>query len=207
VPRLSHALPPFWRGIGSSGSWSDTGRGCGRSARRRNVSAHFPRISRFRSDDLGGGGGGGGGDKPGPGPSVKAIRPEVEEPDGDGDIAEKESERVFQVGIVRENDKALDGALCRATIQSSTRACDVYVSVNSDHAVVQEALRSRPPKRDLLNLLIVDEIGRAVNEDVIKKLFHPKLAGDICDIQDQIQRSRVIARRLVDRVIVKDEAA
>jgi hypothetical protein len=158
-------------------------------------------------DDLGGGGGGVGGDKPGPGPSVKPIRPQVEEPNGDGDIAEKESERVFQVGIVRENDKALDGALCRATIQSSARACDVYVSVNSDHAVVQEALRSRPPKRDLLNLLIVDEIGRAVNEDVIKKLFHPKLAGDICDIQDQIQRSRVIARRLVDRVIVKDEAA
>src|SRR5262249_33457121 len=80
-------------------------------------------------DDLGGGG-----DKPGPGPSVKPIRPEVEEPGGDGDIAEKESERVFQVGIVRENDKALDGALCRATIQSSARACDIYVSVNSDHA-------------------------------------------------------------------------
>jgi hypothetical protein len=156
-------------------------------------------------DDLGGGGGGGGDDKPGPGPSVKPIRPEVEEPCGDGDIAKKKSERVFQVGIVRENDKALDGVLCRATIQSSARACDVYVSVNSDHSVVQEALRSRPPKRDLLNLLIVDEIGRAANEDVIKKLFHRKLAGDICDIQDQIQRSRVIARRLVDRVIVKDE--
>jgi len=62
-------------------------------------------------------------------------------------------------------------------------------------------------RRDLLNLMIVDEIGRTVTEDVIKKLFHPKLASDICDIQDQIQRSRVIARRLVDRVIVHDEAA
>jgi hypothetical protein len=147
------------------------------------------------------GGGGPGIDEPGSGLKENPTAPEVEEPGGDGDVAEKESERLFQVGIVRENDKALDGALCRATIQSDTKACDVYVSVNSDHGVVQEALRSRPPKRDLLNLMIVDEIGRTVTEDVIKKLFHPKLASDICDIQDQIQRSRVIARRLVDRVI------
>jgi hypothetical protein len=153
------------------------------------------------------GGGGPGIDEPGSGLKESPTAPEVEEPGGDGDVAEKESERLFQVGIVRENDKALDGALCRATIQSGTKACDVYVSVNSDHGVVQEALRSRPPKRDLLNLMIVDEIGRTVTEDVIKKLFHPKLASDICDIQDQIQRSRVIARRLVDRVIVQDEAA
>src|SRR5262249_49484190 len=152
-------------------------------------------------------GGGLGPDVPSSGPKESPIAPEVEVPGGDGDVAERETERLFQVHIVRENDKALDGALCRATIQSGAKACDVYVSVNSDHSVVQEALRSRPPKRDLLNLMIVDEIGRTVTEDVIKMLFHPKLASDICDIQDQVHRSRVIARRLVDRVIVKDEAA
>jgi hypothetical protein len=74
-------------------------------------------LSTFQYLLLDSDGGGGGGDKPGTGPSVKPIRPEVEDPGGDGDIAEKETERVFfQVGIVRENDKALDGALCRATI-------------------------------------------------------------------------------------------
>jgi hypothetical protein len=55
-----------------------------------------------------------------------------------------------------------------------------------------------------LNLMIVGELAQAIVDvnggSLIKKIFHRDVAAAICDIEHDHHRSRVIARRLIDRV-------
>jgi hypothetical protein len=94
----------------------------------------------------------------------------------------------------------LEGALCQAGIRGS----DIFVAVNRDHTFVQEALKARPFNRMALNVMIVDELARAIVEIddgvLIKKIFHRDVASAIYGIEHNHHRSRIVARRLIDRV-------
>jgi hypothetical protein len=94
----------------------------------------------------------------------------------------------------------LEGALCQAGVRGN----DIFVAVNRDHAFVQEALKARPVNRMALNVMIVDELARAIVEVddgvLIKKIFHRDVASAIYGIEHNHHRSRIVARRLIDRV-------
>jgi len=94
----------------------------------------------------------------------------------------------------------LEGTLCQAGVRRN----DVFVAVNKDHAFVQEALKARPVNRMALNVMIVDELARtfveADNGILIKKIFHRDVASAIYGIEHNHHRSRIVARRLIDRV-------
>jgi hypothetical protein len=100
----------------------------------------------------------------------------------------------------RRSDAALEGALCQAGV----RGTDIFVAVNRDHPFVQEALKARPVNRMALNVMIVDELARAIVEVddgiLIKKIFHRDVASAIYEIEHNHHRSRIVARRLIDRV-------
>jgi hypothetical protein len=104
------------------------------------------------------------------------------------------------ITIYQESDAALEGALCQAGIRGS----DIFVAVNRDHTFVQEALKARPFNRMALNVMIVDELARAIVEIddgvLIKKIFHRDVASAIYGIEHNHHRSRIVARRLIDRV-------
>jgi hypothetical protein len=127
-------------------------------------------------------------------PLPKILMPDVKPGDTEQKVAPS-----LGVTIYQEGDAALEGALCQAGI----RGDDIIVAVNKDHAFVQEALKARPVNRMALNVLITDELARVIVEDgdlIIKKIFHRDVASAICDIEHNYQRSRIVARRLIDRV-------
>jgi len=104
------------------------------------------------------------------------------------------------ITIYQDGDTALEGALCQAGVRGN----DIFVAVNRDHAFVQEALKVRPVNRMALNVMIVDELARAIVEIddgiLIKKIFHRDVASAIYGIEHNHHRSRIVARRLIDRV-------
>ena len=55
-----------------------------------------------------------------------------------------------------------------------------------------------------LNLMIVGELAQEIVDvdggSLIKKIFHRDVATALCDIEHNHHRSRVVARRLIDRV-------
>jgi hypothetical protein len=112
-----------------------------------------------------------------------------------------------EAAAYREGDAALEGALCQAGVRSN----DIFVAVNRDHAFVQEALKARPFNRMALNVMTVDELARAIVEVedgiLIKKIFHRDVASAIYGIEHNHHRTRIVARRLIDRVRVQAMAA
>ena len=107
----------------------------------------------------------------------------------------------FRLAIYPTNDVQMEGMLCRAEIKGD----EVMMLVNRDHAVVKTAMQSKPINRMALNLLVVTELSESIvvlqeGEKFVKKLFHPRLATLINDLEDKRNRSRTIARQLVDRV-------
>jgi hypothetical protein len=136
---------------------------------------------------------------PQPGPPAGPV-PEVQRP---GDIpGEIEQTRPpsLAIAIIQTTDAQLKGALCEADIREN----DIIVSVNQDHAYVQEALKARPIDAMALNGMIVNELAQAIvgiqGGAFIKKIFHRELANAICEIEQDHHRSRIVARRLIDRV-------
>lgn len=137
-----------------------------------------------------------------PGPS-----PEIPQPNGLPGDSERNTAPSLAITIYQESDAALEGALCQAGVRGN----DIFVAVNRDHAFVQEALKARPFNRMALNVMIVDELARAIvevdNGILIKKIFHRDIASAIYGIEHNHHRSRIVARRLIDRVRIPAMAA
>jgi hypothetical protein len=135
-------------------------------------------------------------------PETPSDRPrsEILQPDGKTGDNEKKVAPSLEITIYRQSDAVLEGALCRAVI----RGTDIFVEVNAEHPTVQEALKTRPVNRMALNLMIVSELAQAIVDQnggsLIRKIFHRDVAAAICDIEHTHHRSRVVARRLIDRV-------
>jgi hypothetical protein len=127
---------------------------------------------------------------------------EIPQPNGHPGDSERYTAPSLAITIYQESDAALDGALC----QTGVRGNDIFVAVNRDHSFVQEALKARPVNRMALNMMIGDELARAIVEVddgiLIKKIFHRDVASAICGIEHNHHRSRIVARRLIDRVRV-----
>jgi Histidine kinase-, DNA gyrase B-, and HSP90-like ATPase len=127
-------------------------------------------------------------------------RAEIQQPDGKAGDIEKKVAPSLEIAIFRQSDAVLEGALCRAVI----RGTDIFVEVNAEHPTVQEALKARPVNRMALNLMIVGELAQAIVDQnggsLIRKIFHRDVAAEICGIEHTHHRSRVVARRLIDRV-------
>jgi hypothetical protein len=130
-----------------------------------------------------------------PGPPL-----EIPQPNGLPGDSERHTAPSLAITIYQEGDAALEGALCQAGVRGN----DIFVAVNRDHAFVQEALKARPVNRMALNVMIVDELARAIVEVddgiLIKKIFHRDVASAIYGIEHNHHRSRIVARRLIDRV-------
>lgn len=132
-------------------------------------------------------------------PSARPT-PEILRPDGKTGDSEKKVAPSLEITIYRQSDAVLEGTLCRALI----RGTDIFVEVNADHPIVQEALKAKPVNRMALNLMIVGELAQAIVDVnggcLIKRIFHRDVAAAICDIEYNHHRSRIVARRLIDRV-------
>jgi hypothetical protein len=130
-----------------------------------------------------------------PNPLPKILVPDVKPGDTEHKVAPS-----LAITIYQEGDATLEGALCQAELRDD----DIFVAVNKDHAFVQEALKVRPFNRMALNVMIVDELARAIVEMndglLIKKIFHRDVASAIYGIEHNHHRSRIVARRLIDRV-------
>jgi hypothetical protein len=126
--------------------------------------------------------------------------PVIPKPNGQPGDSERNIAPSLAITIYQEGDAALEGALCQAGVRGN----DIFVAVNRDHAFVQEALKARPVNRMALNVMIVDELARAIVEVddgvLIKKIFHRDVASAIYGIEHNHHRSRIVARRLIDRV-------
>jgi hypothetical protein len=126
--------------------------------------------------------------------------PEIPQSNGLPGDSERNVAPSLAITIYQEGDAALEGALCQAGVRGN----DIFVAVNRDHAFVQEALKARPVNRMALNVMIVDELARAIVEVddgiLIKKIFHRDVASAIYGIEHNHHRSRIVARRLIDRV-------
>jgi len=126
--------------------------------------------------------------------------PEIPMSNGRPGDSERNVSPSLEITIYQESDSALEGALCQAGIRGN----DIFVAVNRDHAFVQEALKARPVNRMAFNVMIVDELARAIVEVddgiLIKKIFHRDVASAIYGIEHNHHRSRIVARRLIDRV-------
>jgi hypothetical protein len=124
--------------------------------------------------------------------------PEISQPNGQPGDSLKNTAPSLAIIIYQESDAALEGTLCQAGIRGS----DIFVAVNRDHAFVQEALKVRPVNRMALNMMIVNELAQAIVDDgiLIKKIFHRDVAAAIYGIEHNHHRSRIVARRLIDRV-------
>jgi hypothetical protein len=131
-------------------------------------------------------------------PSVPPL--EIPQPNGLPGDSERNTAPSLAITIYQEGDAALEGALCQAGVRGN----DIFVAVNRDHAFVQEALKARPVNRMALNVMIVDELARAIVEIddgiLIKKIFHRDVASAIYGIEHNHHRSRIVARCLIDRV-------
>jgi hypothetical protein len=94
--------------------------------------------------------------------------PEIPQPDGKTADNDKRVAPSLAITIFRQSDAVLEGALCRAVIRDT----DIFVEVNADHPIVQEALKARPVNRMALNLMIVGELAQAIvdvnGENLIK---------------------------------------
>jgi Histidine kinase-, DNA gyrase B-, and HSP90-like ATPase len=128
------------------------------------------------------------------------LLPEIPRPNGQPGDSERNVAPSLAIIIYQESDAALENALCQASVRGS----DIYVAVNRDHPFVQEALKARPFNRMALNVMIVNELAQAIvevdNGVLIKKIFHRDVASAICGIEHNHHRSRIVARRLIDRV-------
>jgi hypothetical protein len=126
--------------------------------------------------------------------------PEIPLSNGQLGDSERNVAPSLAITIYQEGDAALEGALCRAEVRGN----DIFVAVNKDHAFVQEALKARPVNRMALNVMIVDELAREIVEVddgiLIRKIFHRDVASVIYGIEHNHHRSRIVARRLIDRV-------
>jgi hypothetical protein len=125
---------------------------------------------------------------------------EIPQPNGLPGDSERNTAPSLAITIYQEGDAALEGVLCQAGVRGN----DIFVAVNKDHGFVQEALKARPFKRMALNVMIVDELARAIVEFgdgiLIKKIFHRDVASAIYGIDHNHHRTRIVARRLIDRV-------
>jgi hypothetical protein len=135
------------------------------------------------------------------------LPPQILQPNAQPGDSERNVAPSLAITIYQEGDAALEGALCQAGVRGN----DIFVAVNRDHAFVQEALKARPFNRMALNVMIVDELARAIVEVddgiLIKKIFHRDVASAIYGIEHNHHRSRIVARRLIDRVRVPAMAA
>jgi Histidine kinase-, DNA gyrase B-, and HSP90-like ATPase len=135
-----------------------------------------------------------------PPPNLPGPPLEIPQPNGLLGDSERNVAPSLAITIYQEGDAALEGALCQAGVRGN----DIFVAVNRDHAFVQEALKARPVNRMALNVMIVDELARAIVEVddgiLIKKIFHRDVASAIYGIEHNHHRSRIVARRLIDRV-------
>jgi hypothetical protein len=136
----------------------------------------------------------------GPPTDLPGLLREIPQSNGKPGDSERTVAPSLAIIIYQESDAALEGALCQAGIRGS----DIFVAVNRDHTFVQEALKARPFNRMALNVMIVDELARAIVEIddgvLIKKIFHRDVASAIYGIEHNHHRSRIVARRLIDRV-------
>jgi hypothetical protein len=152
-------------------------------------------------------GGGGGIDGPAPGPVEKPNAPETPSPGGPGHKEKKKTMPPLEIEIIPQTDQVMKGVLCRADIQSDALA----LAINEDHVFVKEALKARPPNRWALRLLVTEEIARSIAADgpLVKKIFPPRLATPILEIEAAEERARIISRRLMDavRMDVKGDVA
>jgi hypothetical protein len=80
----------------------------------------------------------------------------------------------------------------------------MLVYINEDHTIIQEALRAKPVNKMLLNHIVVSELSGILaqeqNERFMVRMFKPKEARFITDIDDQRDRTRTLTRELIDRV-------
>jgi hypothetical protein len=95
-------------------------------------------------------------------PTDHSPGPQLEIPLSNGQPGDNEKNVApsLAITIYQESDAALEGALCQAAVRGN----DILVAVNKDHAFVQEALKARPFNRMALNVMIVDELARAIVE-------------------------------------------
>jgi hypothetical protein len=136
---------------------------------------------------------------PNPNPDPNAL-PKILVPDVKTGDTEQKVAPSLAITIYQEGDAALEGTLCQAELRGN----DIFVAVNRDHTFVQEALKVRPVNRMALNVMIVNELAQAIVEVddgvLIKKIFHRDVASAIYGIEHNHHRSRIVARRLIDRV-------
>jgi hypothetical protein len=115
----------------------------------------------------------------------------------------------LQIQLIPTPDLQMNGHLCRSDISADM----MKVFINEEHALVQEALRAKPVNKMLLNHVVVSELAGTLAmeeyESIMSRMFKPQAARTILDIDDQRDRSRTLARELIDRVRspVLDQAA
>lgn len=117
--------------------------------------------------------------------------------DRDGEATNRKDPANARVEIIQMDDNAMGRLLCRA--EASAFGVDVFV--NKDHETVKEALIKRPVNRDLLHLMVVQQIANAISDDasLMRRVFPARLIRDL-EEQDGRTREGIILRYLIDRV-------
>jgi Histidine kinase-, DNA gyrase B-, and HSP90-like ATPase len=116
----------------------------------------------------------------------------------------------LQIELIQLADEQMTGHLCRSEVGAGDK---ILVYINEDHTIIQEALRTKPVNKMLLNHIVVSELSGTLaleeNEPFMIRMFKPQAARAIVDIDDARNRSRTLTRELIDRVRspISDQAA
>jgi len=138
-------------------------------------------------------------DEPQPGPKR----------DDDANVADPKGERktkqppAVSLMITREDDSVMERNLCRAAIEGTEKNLQIMITVNEDHAAVQEALVAKPINRIALNFLVIAELAAVLMEKDDGRLVKAMLGQEwetIEDRDDGHDRVRLLTRLLMNRV-------
>jgi len=107
----------------------------------------------------------------------------------------------LHIELIPLSDVEMTAHLCRSEIISGEL---IQVFINEDHALIQEALRSKPVNKMLLNHIVASELASTLAldeyEPFMVRMFKPQAARTIIEIDDHRNRSRTLTRELIDRV-------
>lgn len=134
---------------------------------------------------------------PGPNPREKVQHSEVERSENPED-PEAGAPSAAQIIITRQNDAGMEQELCQAELLGGG---DISVCVNEDHPAIQEALRSEPTNRLMLNMAATREIAAEIaSKPEIKRRLFSRSVLTVLDDKDEVGQARHIHRLLMDNV-------
>jgi len=130
------------------------------------------------------------------------IPADLDPSDDEGSDVDKKDPAVARVEICKLDDAGMEGLLCKAELEGD----HIDVFVNQDHPVVKDALITKPVNRQLLKLMVVEEMAGVISENpaVLAKIFPPRAVRELTEREGRDQRG-LIVRHLIDRV--KGQAA